>query len=321
MRITNEIIDRVLQNNATAEEAREVAAWFATPEGQKEFAKRIEAESEATVDMDCVDSERIQRVYNRWLAQTKKHKIRTWRRMVAAVLVPFLMLAGGMSYLIGLNYGATSDWVEVIAANGEKAQVLLTDGTRIFINAGTTLRYPSRFSRKERKVYLDGQAYFYVDANAGKPFKVDVTGAEVVVTGTEFDVEAYSNTEKVVVTLDEGGVTFVHEGRVKALKVNQQLVYNRADKSKTIINMDDYSYAASWRANRISLRDAPLQDLLDKMSRQYDVDFKVLDEKLQHYTYSIVSDDEPLDELLNRIERITPIQFIKHDDTIEVHPN
>lgn len=108
---------------------------------------------------------------------------------IAAVLIPLFMMTGGYLY-----YTSTQNkWIEISVAYGDKKHFLLPDSSEIWLNAGTVVKYPKEFSKAQRLVHLDGEAYFSVRKDAGKPFIVETSRLSVKVLGTKFNVKAYAD--------------------------------------------------------------------------------------------------------------------------------
>lgn len=124
---------------------------------------------------------------------------------IAAVLIPLFMMAGGYLY-----YTSTQNkWIEISVAYGDKKHFLLPDSSEIWLNAGTVVKYPKEFSKVQRLVHLDGEAYFSIRKNTSKPFIVETSQLSVKVLGTKFNVKAYADDKLVTTTLTSGKVEVI----------------------------------------------------------------------------------------------------------------
>lgn len=157
------------------------------------------------------------------------------RMSIAAALIPLLIIAGSYLY-----YTSTKDkWVEISVAYGDKKHFLLPDSSEIWLNAGTAIKYPEKFSKAQRLVYLDGEAYFSVRKDAAKPFIVETSQLSVKVLGTQFNVKAYADDELVTTTLTSGKVEVTPPVQgSQILKPNEQLTY---DKKTSAVNITEVS--------------------------------------------------------------------------------
>ncbi len=311
-----ESIDTVLIGSATNEQAVELATWFATESGQVELSKRIDVSLDEPTDSDVINREHIEKIgrdLRQKINSTKRRRAFTqWA--AAAVIIPFLMLLGAA--LQG-RWFSQSQYNEVVVANGDKVTLTLSDNSTVVLNSGSKFRYPTQFGIFERRVYLEGQAYFTIENSASREFIVDMGDASVTVLGTEFDVEAYNRSESITVTLDSGSVSFECPTGEYLLKEKQQLTF---DARSLVASVSDITRdeSATWRHNVLSLERTPMSDLLGKLSRQYGVEFKIVDQVVLKYTYSLHSDNQQLEELLSSIERITPVRFTNRGRYFEV---
>ncbi|RUT73373.1 FecR family protein [Ancylomarina longa] len=161
----------------------------------------------------------------------------------------------------------------VVPKQGEY-NMSLSDGTRIWMNSSSSLRYPIQFLKNERKVYLTGEAYFEVARNPQKPFVVVLQdGLQVKVLGTKFNVMSYNNESNVETTLLEGKVEMTTsnkngESEKNILLSNQQLSFNKAQKTSNIKKVDASIYAA-WKDGVFIFKDEDLLSIMRKLDRWY----------------------------------------------------
>lgn len=314
------IIDNVLNNTASPEQAKQVAKWFATPEGQKDLTLRMDAERD-DVDISDVDVLNIERVYKNieTVIHQRKNRRRVW--MVAATLIPLFIVSAWMVFMISrVGIFSSAEYAEIVVENGDRIQVILQDGSKVHLNSGTTFRYPIKFGMFERKVYLDGQGYFNVKSDSSYPFIIDVNGANVNVTGTSFDVEAYKNQDYIILSLDKGRVSLESKDKQYNLQPKQQLIYNRFDLSAEIIDMEKIN-SSEWIDNVISFKKATMKEVLDKLSLWYGVEFDVKDSNIYDFSYTLYSDDMLIDTILHNMEMLSPVRFKRTDNRIEVTEN
>ena len=316
MKIDKNIVDKTLEGLASKAEAAQVAEWFASPQGQAELSERLVEAFDKPTQQEWVDGERVNLIGQRLQSAVKKQRVRAKivRWAAAAVLVPILMLSGA---LVQELFFTEADYNHIVVAAGDKATVTLADGSVVVVNAGSKFSYPSKFGLFSRKVYLEGQAYFSVDASKRRPFIVDLGESSVKVMGTKFDVESYNPSQRIVVTLDSGLVNFESPNGNYALSPNEQLVFDAQSSKATISNVEGKN-TSGWRYNILSLDKVPMKQMLEMVSRQFGVQFKITDTSVQNYTYSLHSVDQQLDELLKSIERITPVKFINRGQYYEV---
>lgn len=159
---------------------------------------------------------------------------------------------------------------------GGQYQVTLSDGTKVWLNAASSIRFPVVFTGKERRVEMTGEAYFEVAKNAAMPFKVKATSSEIEVLGTHFNVNAYDDEATVKTTLLEGLVkisvpALAANQAPKFLRPGQQSGINKEGKI-SVLNNADTEEAIAWINGRFQFKSADLKSILRQISRWYDVD-------------------------------------------------
>lgn len=209
-----------------------------------------------------------------------------WLRGAALWLGPLLLL-GAAAFLYTEagqkeRFYESIEYIHHFTANGEREQVQLPDGSKVWLNGGSLLIYPSHFARGERKVCLSGEAYFDVAKDARRPFTVDVNQLRLRVLGTTFNVSAYPEDHELTATLETGRLQIgVNKtGRQYMLSPNSQLVYNVQTGRVSIseVNTGDY---CMWRSGALYLNNIPLTDALRQIERTYKVRIHMLSSNYQ----------------------------------------
>ena len=232
--------------------------------------------------------------------------------------------------VITLNDGEVSYAAEVEAAapvynqitiprSGEY-KVTLGDGTQVWINSESSLRYPQTFSDTERRVYLKGEAYFSVTKNEGIPFIVETDEQTVTVLGTEFNISAYPDERKVLTTLLSGSVSVAAGGNdcEKILVPGQQLHLDNTTRQFSVKKID-MAEVSAWREGYFVIEDQTLEEVVRKLSRWYDVDFVFESEKAREMVFKgSIPKYENLDEVLNVIQTVSPVKFTFNGNDIMI---
>ena len=152
---------------------------------------------------------------------------------------------------------------------GGEYSIILCDGTKVYLNSESALRYPVSFVGPERKVYLTGEAYFDVIEDREHPFSVEVNGSVVKVLGTSFDVRAYRDEDEVLTTLVEGSVLFTAGDESVVLVPGEQAVLDKSGRVKSQ-KVDPYLYTA-WREGVFAFKQQRLEEIMRVVARWYDV--------------------------------------------------
>lgn len=201
---------------------------------------------------------------------------------------------------------------------GGQYRVTLADGTKVWLNAATTIKYPPAFGGNERKIELRGEAYFEVAKNERKPFKVLMgDSTTIIVTGTHFNVQAYQNEKEQQVTLLEGSVTVANAVSVIKLEPNTQaLIKNkRIIKSKVL----DAEEITGWKDGLFVFHDAPIESIMMQIERWYDAKVVYKAEIKQLFNANILR-KEPLIKVLKLLQLNGYVHFKIENKTIYVLP-
>jgi len=177
-----------------------------------------------------------------------------------------------VSYQAGNNAAATDEVVynTIIVPRGAEYQLTLADGSKVWMNAASTLKYPTRFTGKTREVYLTGEAYFEVAHNAAQPFTVKTDKADVRVLGTHFNVMAYADEDAYKTTLLQGSVSVLTPAGNNIIKPGQQDIVKK-DGSQAILNDIDTDEETAWKNGMFVFKDANIEDIMRKAARWYDL--------------------------------------------------
>lgn len=314
------IIDKVLSKNASLDEARQVATWFATDEGQAYFSQRYDRESyllNEKIIAEWSDHEvPTERMKVRFISQLKM-RVRTFRfRVAAAVIIPFIFLAGAFTFVANrTGVFSSEEMAEVIVPYGEQVQVVLQDGTIVQLNSGSHLQYPKSFGLFSRSVKLSGEGYFSVAKELGRPFIVNLNEIKVKVTGTHFNVKAYFEDEKIRVTLEEGSVNIAdNSNNIYPLKIGESAEYDKESGICRISKVPDMSLYTAWRTKSLNFYRTPLRDIIKTLERQYEVKFNVNDSSILDYRFSISTSKINLEEVLNDLEKVSKVKFKLNND-------
>lgn len=168
---------------------------------------------------------------------------------------------------------------EVVIPYGKKSQLILEDGTKVWLNAGSRMAFPTKFTGKKREVFLEGEAYFEVAHNQNLPFVVNTGEIAIKVLGTRFNLSAYKSDQLTETVLLEGKVT-VSERSVLGfltsetiLSPNQKASYDRNNRSITVKNEPDADLVIAWTEGWFKFSQQNMTDVLNKLQRYYNVQF------------------------------------------------
>lgn len=194
----------------------------------------------------------------------------------------------------------------------------LSDGTRVWLNSVSQLRYPVQFTGKERKVYLSGEAYFDVKTDSLRPFIVESGGMNVRVYGTEFNVTAYRD-EKLRTTLVQGKVGIKVDGEKELLlRPGQMAEYDAQTKHLEVQEVNAYLYTA-WKEGTFAFKDETIEEIMGRLSRWYDLNVFYANEEVKKQLYDgIIPQVKDFEDVLRMIEGTATIHFEIKGNTVIV---
>ncbi len=195
---------------------------------------------------------------------------------------------------------------------GGEYVVTLPDGTHVWLNAASSLRYPTRFDGDERIVELMGQAYFEVSHNPEKPFLVLSGNQQIEVLGTQFDLNAYPTDETIVTTLVKGSIQVSLKNRPEVQEIlnpAEQSTFDKATNSISIKQVDT-AVAVSWRNGKYVFQDEELDHLMKTLERWYDCEVVFASEKAKHVRFTgTFMRYSSMDKVLNQIAKTNEIKI------------
>lgn len=186
---------------------------------------------------------------------------------------------------------------------------ILSDGTKVWMNSASELRFPVSFVGDTREVYTEGEVYFEVEHNVLQPFIVHSSGVRLEVLGTKFNVCSYEGTGKVVTTLAQGSVNVVYAGQSTLLEPGYQAVTDRETKVTECLKVNADMYI-SWIKGIFEYENMSLSEIAGQLSRWYDVHFIFADTAFKSRCFTgIAKRYESLNEVLKIVEKTTDVSF------------
>ena len=253
-----------------------------------------------------------------WM-RPRHRMISFWRPLAIAASLAAVVCVGAALYAGYRFLDAGASQVTTIASTrGTGTQTLLPDGTRVCLNAGSSLRFDRNFGRKDRQVTLDGEGFFEVAKDAAKPFRVQAGNACVSVKGTVFNVRNYADEPEIAVSLLEGAVLLSSPAGESALRPGLCGVVSRKDGQ---IRLEKARESVSgWTKGKIAFTDKSIPEILNYLQRNYGVRFVYEDGLFgqERFTGSI-SASLSIDEILTYLDVDHKFLWKRTEDTIEIH--
>ena len=331
--MTKDTINKFLNNSCTNAELNEVIQW-ANEDALKEDNKKwaFDDWNSSQLDEDFVEDEKFNILFDKIQHKIdinfRKNKVSnyktsnfylfTWLTRAAAILlIPvltflFYTISQNNSYLASSS-NLTVDSLEITAPIGSRTMVQLSDGSKVYLNYGSKLKYPQNFIGDARAVILSGEGYFDVTHNPEKPFIVITEKLKIKALGTVFNVQAYPQEGNISTTLVDGKVAIeqkVANGNSKSIGTmvpGQHITYNTSTNLilSTQGNIDKYT---AWKDGIIVFEDTPITQVADRLNKMFNVEIEVSN-NVKDYIYTVTLVDEPLFQILDLMVIATPIRY------------
>ncbi len=211
---------------------------------------------------------------------------------------------------------AETEQIQLIVPNGKRTSLTLNDGSKIWVNSGTKLIYPSHFSENIREIFVDGEIYLDVARNESQPFIVHSKGLDVKVLGTSFNITTYKEDNFTNVVLVSGSVEVIMDNKVST-RLNPSDCFHLENGVKSVNQVDVYNYIC-WKEGILKLEKTTLDEIFNRLSRHYNIQILYGN----HYTNieynGKLSMEESIDEVLGNIAMTEPFTYTKENNVIKI---
>jgi ferric-dicitrate binding protein FerR (iron transport regulator) len=251
----------------------------------------------------------------------KKSMLYFLNRVASILLLPLLISTVILSYILLTeekeDRPVSVAFTEVTALPGMVVRTQLPDLSEVWLNSGSTLRYPARFSSEKRSVNLMGEAFFEVRSNPEYPFEVNTSdGVTIMARGTSFNLNAYPEDRMTEAVLQEGMIDIYYKGRHISITPDEMISIDKASElfKRSGINIRE---KIGWKDGLLIFRNTPLDEVLKKISRRYNVEIVLHRETKEDYRVRATFSSETLPQILDILKIAAPIRWsIK-----EIHQN
>ena len=240
---------------------------------------------------------------------------------LAAFLCGLLVSVGALYWI---SSGKSAGYI-FATESGQRAQAVLPDGTKVWLNASTQIVYKPSFWKRERQVDLSGEAYFEVSRNKTKPFVVNSNDVRTCVLGTKFNVRARPSEEKVVTTLLKGSVKVQLPGQSEEegilLKPGQMLSVDTRTMRPMLTEANRPGDVLLWINGKLKFEQATLQEIVQCLEKHFDVHFIILDAQLQKDRFTCTfSTDDDIRQILSILALTKRFDYKCEDNNIILTP-
>lgn len=240
------------------------------------------------------------------------------RVVAAAVILTIVSFGSVFFYKKTMAMNDLSRHIVTSTPLGGQTQLHLPDGSVAWINAKSELKYDLGFGKTDRRIHLEGEAYFEVNKNEKLPFSVSTGDMEVIATGTIFNVRSYTDDDIWEVNLLEGGVDVLVSGKRYKLLSDEKAIYDKITASVTVESTDAHM-AAQWTKGRLSFSEASIPEIYKMLERHFNVRILIGSEELkEEYFFGSINLEMSLGEILNLLDVAKKYRIEVKDDIIIV---
>lgn len=235
-------------------------------------------------------------------------------RYAAFLTLPLLLTSLVLGYLYFHEPKQDDKYAEITAATGSVIRFELPDHSVVWLNAGSTLRYPTVFRKDNRNIDLKGEAYFDVQADRERPFYVNTpNGLSVYVYGTKFNVSAYEDDDIIETVLETGKVNVIAptssgEKMTIQLTPGEQLLYDKHSQKMNKNRVDVYEKVA-WKDGKLIFRNATLDDIFKRLERHFNVEIQFTNKSGKEYKYRATFRNETLPQILDYLAKSAVLEW------------
>ena len=274
-----ELLYKFFKGDTTHEEEVEIKQWMeASKRNEAAFYQERLLYDATLLNKGSLESKTI---------STPPKRMVFWNSFIRVAAIFLLITTVGLLInKFNKDINATNPLHTVIVPPGQRINLVLADNSSIWLNSNSTFKYPSQFSKKQREVYLDGEAYFDVSSDEKHPFIVNTSQGGIKVTGTIFNVSAYSKYEKFETSLFEGNVGIYlknKEDEIIDINPTQKAIFT--DGKLEVRNIEDYDEFL-WTKGLIAFNNKQLKDILLVLEQYFDTEIHIENSCLPDNTYT-----------------------------------
>ena len=324
--MNEELLLRFLTKSCTHEELVEVEKWISADPANADWLFGMETVWSLKDELRYADQKKVNAAYHRFIKASSPNKGKQhgnkrflypgWVKYAAAIIIVCLLATNIFQFFKNKPTGeVASNSIEVPV--GQRVAITLADGTRVWLNSGSILSYPTKFDSKNRVIRLDGEGYFEVTANKERPFTVNTSNLQVTALGTRFNIQAYPD-DDIAVSLLEGQV-HVQTGHQEALMAANEVVVWSAEKGLTHYKNKLVQPAAQWITGELMFVDERLSQIAKALEKHFGVTIIIDNPQLADEHFTCRTQMNPtLEQVLKLLENTRKLHYTITDQTVHI---
>lgn len=322
-----ELFEKFLNKEASPQEVQTLVMWL---KAEGLFQGWLDEEwNMASPDMDMTLQRRLFTQIKQEIAQEEKaqlpvkkkrfHKLYLYTVRIASIVI-LLLLTGFTVYYYARHEFQMPDMI-VSVEKGQKANIVLPDGSKVWINSDSELSYGSRFNHKERVLSLNGEAYFEVAPDRIRPFVVETDELAVRALGTSFNVKSYQEENYVSTILMTGKVAVTAKEHSVILNPNERIIYNKQTGQMEKSSVENAGDFVNWKYNTLTFHGETFENIVYTLERYYNMRIVFESESLKKYRFTGTPGNTSLESILHIFSLTSPLSYEVRDSIIILREN
>ena len=318
----NHIIARVLSGESSSDDILSLSEWLNENEKKRDEFRRLKNYWDADVAFKhsvapALSADKLQQKINVQRRQTARRQL--WRNAIPLIAAACLLFIFSTAFFLYNTKDRTSEYYTLLAGE-HTSNFTMEDGTVITLNKNSRLSYSDKYGKDNRNVKLEGEAYFEVAKDSGKPFQVEMNGASITVLGTHFNVKADAESDDITATLVEGSIRFEGAKQNIVMTPNQQLTFSRSTNKVDVKQIDTDTFTA-WKDGLLKYKSIPFTKLIENLKDMYQVEIRIDDERLADPSVTVsgtFDQRQSFDQILKVISYSLPVRWTNHDGVYHI---
>ena len=309
------LIIKELKGETSIEESRQLDEWIKdNPKNQRIYDELWSAYALTSPEVDPFIPDK-EVAWSRIMHEiAKPDKSTPWfiqfSRIAAAAILFFLI---GISAQYLWSERVPSDFLNqystVVVPEGQKSMIILPDGSSVWMNSGSSLKYKSSFNTRIREVEISGEAFFEVKKDKSRMFRVNTGSINVEVYGTAFNVKNYREDKRLEVTVENGNVGLIRNGACVAELTHGKQAVVIEDSNAVLLSDTNVEVVKAWKNNELIFDGTPFEEVIRYLERWYGVKITIEEKMKKNHNYTFKIKTESLTELLKLLQVITPLTY------------
>ena len=318
--IDDALIIRYFSDDITSEERLAVHKWLDESEENQRVAERIYYIKYASDTIQAIRATDAHADLRKVWKKIRNRRPRLWMMWARAAAIACLLLIPAIFYLQFNDKHSGLIGMSIHVPEGSISSMVLPDGSKVWLNAGSQLSYGNGYGISDRIIQLNGEGFFDVRTNTRLPFEVEADGIVVCARGTQFNVKAYPDDPTVTAVLTEGVIEIISPDRLHqraiTLQPGQMAVYNRADRQLAVKSIEKPGLYASWKDQSWLIEGATLGELAPVLQRRYAVKVVFDNEILKTYKFRGELSNRTAEQVARVLHLTAPMNYRISNDTV-----